>query len=314
MREKSRSASPPDRPSALLGVDTGGSRTVAAIAGEDLAVLGRAEGPGAPMRPGGGSASAAVIAETARRAAVTARLQLPADRAAVGAAGAGRIPEQEELAAALTHAGVAHRVRVVADAEVALAAAFERGPGILLNAGTGSVAFARDPRGQIRRSGGYGWQLGDEGGGYWLGRVALAAAARAHEGRGEGAALLERLLAALGLHHFNDLIRWGTAATPAQVAALAPHVLEAAREGDAVAQHAVREGGRELGGLVATLARHFPGRGPIPLALAGGLLLPDSPLSTAVRDALVEQAPRARVDEGPVDPVIGALRLAREME
>ena len=314
MREKSRSASPPDRPSALLGVDAGGSQTTAAIAGDNLQVLGRAEGPGAPMRPGGASASAAIITETARQAAATARLRLPADRAVVGAAGAGRTPEQEELAAALTHAGVAHRVRVVADAEVALAAAFERGPGILLNAGTGSVAFARDPRGQIRRSGGYGWQLGDEGGGYWLGRVALAAAARAHEGRGEGVALLERLLAALGLQHFDDLIRWGTAATPAQVAALAPHVLAAAREGDGVAQRAVRDGARELVGLVAALERHFPGGGPVPVALAGGLLLPDSPLSAAVRDALAEHAPRTRVDEGPVDPVIGALRLAREMD
>src|SRR5581483_3623961 len=160
-----------------------------------------------------------------RRAAAVAGIALPAARAVVGAAGAGRAQEQAELEAALLAVGLALRVRVLADGEVALTTAFARGPGILVNAGTGSIAYARDPAGRLHRAGGYGWQLGDEGGGYWLGRRALEAAARAQDGRGEGSTLLARLLGALGLQHFDDLIRWATTATPAQVAALAPHVL-----------------------------------------------------------------------------------------
>src|SRR5205823_609559 len=77
---------------------------------------------------------------------------------------------------------------------VALATAFGTGPGTLGNAGTGSIAYARDPAGAVHRAGGYGWQLGDEGGGYWLGRRALDVAARAQDGRGEGSTLLARLL------------------------------------------------------------------------------------------------------------------------
>jgi len=157
---------------------------------------------------------------------------------------------------------------VLADGEVALATAFGTGPGILVNAGTGSIAYARDPAGELHRAGGYGWQLGDEGGGYWLGRRALDVAARSHDGRGEGSTLLARLLGALGLQHFDDLVRWSATATPAQMAALAPHVLNAAREGEGVARQAVDDAARELVELAATLARHFSGTGPVSVAIA----------------------------------------------
>src|SRR5437764_15068784 len=176
----SRSARPPARPSAVfLGCDAGGSHS-SVVVGSPAHVLGRADGPGAAMRPGGAVASAAVLADTARRAAAQGGIPLPGDAAVVGAAGAGRRQEQAELEAALVEAGVARRVRVLADGEVALTTAFARGPGVLVNAGTGSIAYARAPDGEIHRAGGYGWQLGDEGGGYWLGRRALELAARAH--------------------------------------------------------------------------------------------------------------------------------------
>jgi N-acetylmuramic acid 6-phosphate etherase len=305
------SGNPPNRLTAVfLGADAGGSHSAVAIGREDGTVLGRAEGPGAAMRPGGAAASAVVLADTARRAATRAGVPLPADRAVIGAAGAGRSQEQQELAAAVVQAGVAKVVRVLADAEVVLAAAFESGAGIIINAGTGSIAYARDAAGRVHRSGGYGWQLGDEGGGYWLGRRALDAAARAQDGRGEGSTLLARLLSGLGLEDFDSLVRWTATATPAQVAALAPHVLNAAHEGEAVAQRIVHDAAEELAGLVRALERYFPGRHGIPVALAGGLLIATSPLAAALRQALVAQLPRARLSTGPVDAAVGALRLA----
>lgn len=310
------SAHPPIGPSAvLLGIDVGGSRTrvVVARGGGDLTELARAEGPGAVMRPGGAAASAGVIADAARRAAVQAGVELPADAAVAGAAGAGRPLEQEDLAAAIRATGIARRVRVLADAEVALVAAFAGGPGILLNAGTGTVAWARDPGGRLHRSGGYGWQMGDEGGGYWLGRRALEAAGRAQNGREEGSTLLSRLLMALGLQQFDDLVRWSVTATPAQVAALAPHMLNAAREGEGVAQRAVGEAASELVALVTTLEPQFPGKAPVPVATTGGLLGTDSPLCAAFRDCLAVQMPRARLADRPVDAPAGALRLAAEL-
>jgi len=202
----------------------------------------------------------------------------------------------------------------MADAEIALSTAFADGTGIIVSAGTGSIAYARDPAGQLHRAGGYGWQLGDEGGGYWLGRRALDVAARAQDGRGEGSTLLARLLGPLGLQTFDDLVRWTATATPAQVAALAPHVLNAAREGEVVAQRAVEDAARELVALVLTLERYYPGTAPVPVAIAGGLLLAQSPLAAAFRARLAEQSQRARIVSNRVDTPVGALKLAAEME
>jgi N-acetylglucosamine kinase-like BadF-type ATPase len=308
-----RPDSPSARPPVFLGIDAGGSHTAVVVGDGQLTVLGRAEGPGSAMRPGGAAASAAVVADTARRAATLAGVTLPADAAMVGAAGAGREPEQHELAVALVAAEVARTVRVAGDTEVALTAAFGEGPGIVLNAGTGSIAFARTPDGRVHRAGGYGWQLGDEGGGYWLGRRALAAAARSHDTLGESSTLLERLLVALGLRTFDDLIRWTAMASSTQVAALAPHVLGAAHDGEAVAQVAVREAATELARLVGALAPHFPGTARVPVAVAGGLLRPGSPLVTALRAALAADVPRARLVDGPVDAPVGALALAARL-
>ena len=310
VRRSDRSVRPSD---IFLGADAGGSHTTVVIGTADLTILGRADGPPAAMKPGGAPASAAVLSETGRRAAAQGGVDLPVERALVAAAGAGRPQERADLEAALVQTGLARRVRVMADGEVALSTAFADGAGIIVSAGTGSIAYARDPAGQLHRAGGYGWQLGDEGGGYWLGRRALDVAARAQDGRGEGSTLLARLLAALGLRTFDDLVRWTATASPAQVAALAPQVLNAAGEGEVVAQRVVEDAARELVALVVTLERHYPGTGPVPVATTGGLLVAHSPLADAFRRKLAAQSKRARPDKTRVDTPVGALRLAVHM-
>jgi N-acetylglucosamine kinase-like BadF-type ATPase len=310
-----RPVSPSAHPPILLGIDSGGSHTAVVVGDARGRVLSRAEGPGSAMRPGGGDRSAAVILDVARRAATQANVSLPTSVALVGAAGAGRVPEQRELAAALAAAGVAERVEVRGDIEIGLAAAFGNASGVLINAGTGSIAYARTPDGGLHRAGGHGWQLGDEGSGYWLGRRALAAAARAHDGLEESSTLAERLLVALGLRGFDDLVRWAATATPAQVAALAPHVLNAAREGETVAQRIVADAAVELAALVRALAKQFPPSEPIKIATAGGLLRPGSPLLMALRTNLADDKTRIRLSESgsAVDAPVGALRLAIEL-
>lgn len=305
---------PTERPSAvLLGVDVGGSHTRVAVSCGDAVVLGRAEGPGAPMRAGHGARTAAVVADVARRAAAAASLPLPAEALVVGAAGAGSAVEQEELAAAVIQTGIARRARAVADAEVALAAAFESGPGILLNAGTGTIAYARDPAGRLHRAGGYGWQMGDEGSGYWLGRRALQLAGRAFDGRSADSTLFTRILEALELRGLDELVRWSVIATPAQVAALAPHLLGAARDGEPDARVVVREAALELGSLVAAVERHLPPAGPVTVATTGGLLAGDSPLAAALAEVLTARMPRVRLLATDIDAPAAALKLAARL-
>jgi len=292
----------------LIGADVGGSKTAVGVS-EGGDVLARAEGPGAAVRPGRALASASVIAEVVR-GALGDLGRLIGDVLVVGAAGAGRDPEREELRRALRGESLADRVVVTTDIEIALAGAFEHGPGIVVSAGTGSIAVGRDRTGRRVRIGGYGWQMGDEGSGYAIGRAALGAVSRAHDGRSPGTALSDRVLEAARSPDFDALVRWAAGASPAEIAALAPHVLDVAAQGDVLAQGIADYAARELSQLAICLLPMMEVDLPVGVAVTGGLLGGNQPLRRSVLARLGEQ-PAFRTNDDRVDPVVGALRLAR---
>jgi glucosamine kinase len=291
----------------LIGADVGGSKTAVGVS-EGREVLARAEGPGAAVRPGRALASAGMIAEVVRRALASVG-RLSGDVLLAGAAGAGRDPERTELAKALRGENLATQVEVTTDVELALAGAFESGPGIVVSAGTGSIAVGRDTNGARRRIGGYGWQMGDEGSGYAIGRAALGAVSRAHDGRSPRTALTDRILAATRSADFDALVRWSASASPAEIASLAPHVLEVAAQGDPLAQGIADYAARELSQLAICLLPQLEAEPPVGVAVTGGLLTEDRPLRRTVLARLGEE-PGLRPMDGPVDAVVGALRLA----
>lgn len=294
----------------VVGVDAGGTKT-AAVVGDGHTILGRAEGPGGAIRPGRALAAATAIADTVRRA-LAASGQLQAEAMVVGAAGAGRAAEKEELERALRSEQIARRVRVTTDIEIALAAAFGRGPGIVVSAGTGSIAIARTEDGALHRSGGYGWQMGDEGSGYAIGRAALSALSRAADGRGPKTNLTARLLAAIKANDFDGLITWAANATASEVSSLTPTVLAVGAEGDIVAQGIVDYAARELSQLVLSLLHHFPENQPIQVAVTGGILSPERALRSMVLSRLSEDT-RLNLIKFSIEPALGALHLAEQL-
>jgi N-acetylglucosamine kinase-like BadF-type ATPase len=291
----------------LIGADVGGTKTAVAVA-EDDKILGRADGPGAAVRPGRALVAATTITEVVRRALAAAG-RLNGDVLVVGAAGAGREPEREELRKALRGENLATSVVVTTDIEIALAAAFSDGPGIVVSAGTGSVAVGRDRAGKQHRIGGYGWQMGDEGSGYAIGRAALGAVSRAVDSRSPRTALSDRILKATRSSDFDALVRWAAGASPAEVAALAPHVLAVAAEGDQLAQGITDYAARELSQLAICLLPKMDLTPPVPVAVTGGLLAPGQPLRKTLLAKLGEESAFQTTD-APVDAVAGALRLA----
>jgi glucosamine kinase len=291
----------------LIGADVGGSKTAVGVS-QGGEVLVRADGPGAAIRPGRALASAGMIAEVVRRALAGVG-RLSGDVLLVGAAGAGRDPERSELAKALRAENLAERVLVQTDIELALAGAFETGPGIVVSAGTGSIAVGRDANGSQHRVGGYGWQMGDEGSGYAIGRAAMGAVSRAHDGRSPRTALSDRVLAATRSPDFDSLVRWAASASPSELAGLAPHVLEIAAQGDPLAQGIADYAARELSQLAICLLPLLHASPPIGVALTGGLLAQERPLRRSVLARLSEEAALRPIDT-PVDAVVGALRLA----
>jgi N-acetylglucosamine kinase-like BadF-type ATPase len=291
----------------LIGADVGGTKTAVGVS-DGHTVLARADGPGAAVRPGRALASATVIADVVRKA-LAATDRLKGDVLYVGAAGAGREPEREELRKALRTENLATTVVVSTDIEIALAAAFDEGPGIVVSAGTGSVAVGRDRSDQRKRIGGYGWQMGDEGSGYAIGRAALGAVSRAVDGRSPHTAPSEHILAATRSDSFDALVRWAAGASPAEVAALAPHVLDVAAHGDILAQGIADYAARELTQLVLCLLPTLDVEPPVGVAVTGGLLSTDGPLRRSVLTRFKEEPGLQPVD-AVVDPVSGALRLA----
>jgi len=296
----------------VVGVDGGGSGCRALILTPEGEERGRAEGPPALVDPSDPGRAAAAIAATVREAATHAGFPLPAGALWAGLAGAGRRGEREGVEIALRSLHLAGTVRVGMDVEGAHRDAFAGGPGVLLVVGTGSMAWGRDPDGREVRVGGWGSLLGDEGSGYWLGLGGLRAVARASDGRGPPTVLTDTLLELLGLPAPPALISWSATASKGEVAALAPHVLEAAFSGD-------RAGAELLKSAVAALLRHLEvvrTRWPreeedIPMALAGGLADGIPPfrerLETLMKDVGGRLAP------SPVVPVRGAAHLALEL-
>jgi N-acetylglucosamine kinase-like BadF-type ATPase len=295
----------------FIGVDVGGTTTTAVVLAEDREA-GRAQGPGAAMRPGRGLVSATKIADVTRRALAMAGA-LRAEAMVVGAAGAGRDMERDELRQALRAEDLAVRLRVMGDIDIALAAAFGDGPGIVVTAGTGSVAVGRDPGGALHRSGGYGWQMGDEGGGYAIGRAALGAVGRAEDARSPATALSARIPAVTRCESFEALVRWASNATVSEVAGLAPAVLDEAALGDAVAQGIAEYAARELTQLVLHLLPFFPPGSTTSVAANGGLLQSGRPLRTMLSQKLAED-PRVVLLTEVIDPPLGAARLAARLQ
>ncbi len=286
----------------VIGVDIGGTSMRATLY-EDDSPRDRSEGPGSPMRAGTGTTIARTVSDLVRPVLMRSRT-VRADALVVGAAGAGRESEREELRAALESERLAWRVIVTTDAELARAAAFEGGPGVLLVAGTGSIAVARDESGTARRVGGLGWRMGDQGSAYWIAERALMAVGAMHDGLGTVTHLAEALCTAAKVPGIAGLVHWSTTASPAAVAALCPAVFDCARAGDPVAA-AVRDDAVDALAQLATAA----GAPPLSVALSGGLLAPGRPLREPVIASITRRG--ATVLDRKVDPCRGAIVLAR---
>ncbi|MGH7561713.1 MAG: N-acetylglucosamine kinase [Gemmatimonadales bacterium] len=295
----------------FAGADVGGTKTSVLLA-EDDRELARATAAGAAVRPGRALVSSSRIASAVRSVLAQAG-KLEADVLVVGAAGAGREPARSELREGLRIEHVAGRVVVTGDVDIALEAAFGEGPGIVVVSGTGSIVVGRRTDGSLTRAGGLGWQMGDEGSGYAIGRAALQAVGRADEGRGPATTLSERLLAIARVDDFDGLVGWSTTAQPGELAAFAAAVAEAAESGDQVAGGILADAASALESLVASVSGRWTGEpAMIPVALTGGGLAQDRPLGRRLA-SLLDATGRYALRTAPLDPAEGALRIARRI-
>jgi glucosamine kinase len=298
----------------VIGVDGGGSQTRVMVGTGEGEVLATVDGAGSAISLGGVAHSADVIADLVTRA-----LAEIAQPGAVfprvlycGVSGTGREEPAKALHVALDERELAEEVVIDGDGMVAFYDAFADRAGILLVAGTGSIAYGRSPSGTLVRCGGWGPDFGDEGSGGWLGRRALSIVAASSDGREPPTALLFPILAATGCEDVQDLIQWASKADAREFASLVPAVLSTAASGDPRASALVTLAAEELVLHIRALARQLFGdeRAAVSVALSGGLMQRGSLLRKRLEQRIKSAVPGAQLRAEDVLPVRGALRAA----
>jgi glucosamine kinase len=300
----------------VIGVDAGGSRTRVAVADANGETIATSEREGGAVKPGEIERSASIIAAAVRDALITLDPTLGAPRAlCAGVAGVGRESERRALSEALLNESLADDVLVMTDAEIAMADAFGDEAGIVLIAGTGSIAHGRGPTGILERVGGWGPNIGDEGGGFWIARRALSIVTAATDGREPETSLVGAILTAAELDQVESLISWASTATVSQMASLAPVVVASAEAGDLRANALLGLAAEELVLHLRTLARSLfeDERAAVHIALGGGLLEPGSALRRRVEHRLKSAVPGGKVHAAPIVAVRGAVRRALQI-
>ncbi|MDR1903686.1 MAG: hypothetical protein LBQ88_15575 [Treponema sp.] len=231
----------------------------------------------------------------------------------LGSAGLGRSAERKlfgDFFASLL--GEEIPVRLCTDAELLLIGGLGCGEGYCLIAGTGSAALGRSLDGALIRSGGLGYLLGDEGAAAWIGRTAIARSLRSIEGRDLPTVMLERITSACALSEASGLIQYvHHDADKAAVAALAPLVTQAAREGDPLALDILGAGAAELALLVKSVAERSPWIKNRELVLAGGVIEHDEIITGKLKSLLAGEAGGPALVEAKGTALDGACFLAR---
>ncbi|OAH10452.1 N-acetylglucosamine kinase [Streptomyces jeddahensis] len=303
-------------PSAVLGVDSGGSGLRAALAvrsGTGTVAPSNGEST-APVRTGPGGIDPGHLLELLVPMARKLMREAGVDgigAVAIGAAGMATLGARlrAELPCALARELGVRRLALAADAVTAYAGALGSRPGAIVAAGTGMIALGTDLKGWLRADG-WGHLLGDCGGGAWIGRAGLEAAMRAYDGRrGGSSALLARAEKVFGPAAGLPGQLYPRTDRPAVLASFAPEVAACAAE-DPVAEGILRDAARHIAEAAAAVC---PASGESEVALTGGLFHMGEPLLAPVRAHLARLVPQARQVSAEADPLQGAVRMAVDL-
>ncbi len=269
----------------VLGIDGGGSTVRVVVVSADLVVVGESKGTTANPNLVGRPTAMKTIQMAVLDAIESAGLK-PEQIAGVGMGVAGAEASHSEAWLREVAAGVVPRAVVApsGDHEIALVGAHGERRGMLVLAGTGSLACGVGTSGEYIVIGARGYLLGDEGSGFWIGMEGLRAAVRGEDGRAYATSLTSAMLEKLLLNNIEELIPWlyhSGQSRIREVAALAGVVLEQAEQGDTVAKSIISRAVDEL--VLAVRAVNFRlNMERLPIAFAGGLLSSPNLLSTSL--------------------------------
>ena len=308
----------PTRASYFLGIDGGGTKTHAVITDAKYRVLGEGfSGASNPLRAGLEQAVAnveAALDEACSQAGV-ARRDITA--ACIAIAGVNHPIHYETMKHALDRALRIGHMELVTDVRAALEGALDGQPGVIIVAGTGSIAMGINGAGEMERSGGWGPIMSDEGSGYDIARRALRAVVASFDGRQQPTILTERICRELGIASAADLpgVIYNSDSEAVEIASLAKLVTEAAEEGDAVAREILAGAGRELGQLAISVIEKLGLQAQsFRVACVGSVFHSGEYVLGSLREAVRRVAPAAEIGPPLFSPPIGAVKLIHKMQ
>lgn len=295
----------------FLGIDGGGTKT-RCIVGDEKSQLGTGSSSSSKVQRVGEACARDALAGCIHEACVQAGIS-PRQivRSCAGITGAAR-PEIARVMRDLTAGIVGGEVEVVGDIEIAFEDAFSQSSGVILIAGTGSIAFGRNEKGETARAAGWGYPISDEGSGQWIGAEAVRESLRARD-RGQACELLSGLMGKLSAGTFEDFIVRLNANPPVDYATLFPVVLAAADGGDSVAVGILQRAGRELAAMGGTVIERLFQEQRVSVATHGGVLASSAVVRQSLQRELKSRYPEAALLDREVDPARGALGRARRV-
>ena len=299
----------------LVGVEGGGTKTNVAIADESGKILCRAvSGPSNFLIIGIEKASENII-----DGINICLKELNIDKSALfaimlGLTGAGRAFEQNSMKYGFKSFSAVlgfrfEHVVVDSDARISLEAAFPNKAGMVLIAGTGSIMFGKDDEGNTFRVGGWGRIIGDEGSGFFLGKLALRAVAQTIDGRGEKTLLTEMFAELYKLSSLETIIK-SIYTDNFDIASLAVTVFEAAEKGDKIAISILDKTVDALCLHIKTMVEKIKFKDSLGLSFTGSILTNDNYVRTNVLQVLKDKYPFLVLNEAQSDPLEGAIIMA----
>ena len=299
----------------IIGIDGGGTKSIGCLITAEGEVLSRCAGKPANYRQDAETDILSHITELVHQLIRTSGRDI--SRVGVLSAclsGLGQESARRRMRNVLGDSFLSDVVFVESDARAALQGAFAGEPGVILIAGTGSIAFAKAPDGSIHRCGGWGYLLGDEGSGFDIGRNGLRAALLDLDGRGAGTSLRQRFETLLGVKRIDQAIPkiYSEYAQRGAMATFAPIVFEEARKGDQVAQKIIIKAAEHLAELVATLIRKLEVRQPFPVAFIGNIFKQRDMLIQPMKQFWNTLNTQVEIVEPAFPPDIGAALLAMQ--
>lgn len=303
----------------LLAVDGGGTKTLAVITDSTGSILGEGKAGASNYQVIGKELAIKALVTSIQEALVevAARNSGPVQFEKTVFALAGidttndEVEVREIVEETIKQLGLAtHMLLVENDCLSALLGATQNKAGALLISGTGSIVFAHDGRGNFFRTGGWGYRVGDEGSGYWIGKEAIRSVLKMNDGREKETILSKLILQKFGFHKVEDLYNWVYSPNYCvdDVGALTTLVEEAYKMGDEVSKGILDDAASELTLLLeTTIDKAGIAREEFQLILQGGVIQNNLYIRNRVLDCLKRKAERVKVidtDQKPITFII----------